>query len=177
MHISRSFKSFRDERRRQRGDCICGTQQRAVAEQGSAGQLGLYLLLSPRFSPPQVTDDNTEPAQHCTSTLNRVQIYDANKVRILPASCSRWNGTCAQTLNKRRVFLRVIEKGFCLIFTEVSAPCESSFNLLEVRVRKGVRWTDNHALHQTGTNRKTKCKLRQLRESWKAELKKVEIGT
>lgn len=89
----------------------------------------------------------------------------------------RWNGTRAQTLNKKEGLLVGDRKRGFAGFTAVNIPCDSSHNLLEVWLREGMRWTDNQAAHQTGMNWKTKCKLQQLQEKWKAALKKVQIGT
>lgn len=99
-------------------------------------------------------------------------------MKMPPASCSGWNRMYVWAFNKRRVFWKVIEEGLCLGSHWSEWSCESSLNLLDVRVRrKSMRWTDNQGLHQTGMNWKTKCKLQQLQDRWKAEAKNVEIGT
>lgn len=70
----------------------------AVAEQAYASDL-CSAFLSRMLTPPQVTDENIELPQQCSSTFNLVQIYDVNRGKILSCFLSemKWN-VC--TLNK-----------------------------------------------------------------------------
>lgn len=56
--------------------------QMAVVEQTYAGE-PRSAFLSPMLTPPQVTDENAELSQQCSSTFNLVQIYGVNREKIL----------------------------------------------------------------------------------------------
>lgn len=64
----------------------------AVVEQAYAGEL-CSAFLSLMLTPLQVTDENIELPQQCSSTFNLVQIYDVNRGKILPRCLSemKWN--------------------------------------------------------------------------------------
>lgn len=83
--------------------------------------------------------------QLCRSTFNLVQIYYVSRRGNSPfASCVRRNWRSAPTLNKEKgVFGGPWRRRGCVIFDEANTPCDSCHNLLEARLREGMRWTHN----------------------------------
>lgn len=79
----------------ERRGCDYNVLQMAVVEQAYARKIcsASFFFLSQMLTPPQVTDENTELPQQCSSTFNLVQIYDVNREKILPCSQSemKWN--------------------------------------------------------------------------------------